>query len=235
MGSTPQEREYGYKLDETRGSSAARDYQWFNNETRHKVSLKTFYIDKTPVTQQQYQAFVEATSKPPPFVSAKLWASYGLVHPYHSVKRFLWKENHPPQNRTKHPVVLVSHADAQAYCQSLGKHLPTEAQWEKAARGDKGLYFPWGNRFEPKRLNSQDNGPYDTLPVGQFSDGASPYKVLDMAGQVFEWTATACNNSTYIVKGGSWDDYPGVTRAAARHCRPSTLKHILIGFRCAID
>jgi formylglycine-generating enzyme required for sulfatase activity len=81
-------------------------------------------------------------------------------------------------------------------------------------------------------LNSHDAGPFDTLPVGTFSTGASPFGILDAAGQVFEWTATPAGSERFIVKGGSWDDKGcGVFRPAARHSRPVKLKHVLIGFR----
>jgi len=83
--------------------------------------------------------------------------------------------------------------------------------------------------------DSYDGGPYDTVPVGQYPQGQSPYGVLDMAGQVFEWTSTLFTSDPprYVVKGGAWDDLPGVTRTAARHGRPAALKHVLMGFRCA--
>jgi formylglycine-generating enzyme required for sulfatase activity len=135
-------------------------------------------------------------------------------------------------------VVLVSHADAVAYAQWLSRRtgrrwrLPNEAEWEKAARGSNGRRFPWGDEYLADRLNSHDNGPFDTLPVGTFSKGASPFGILDGAGQVFEWTGTFAGSGRAIVKGGSWDDKGcGVCRPAARHSRPVTLKHILIGFR----
>jgi len=110
--------------------------------------------------------------------------------------------------------------------------LPTEKQWEKAARGPKGFIFPWGNSFDPANLNSHDNGSFDTTIVGKFIKGASPYGMLDGAGQVYEWTATATTPQQHLVKGGSWDDKGcGVCRSAARHARPVYIKHILIGFR----
>ncbi len=136
---------------------------------------------------------------------------------------------------------MVSHADARAYASWLSKstgktwRLPSETEWEKAARGTDGRRFPWGDTFDPKRLNSHDLGPFDTMPVGRFPDGASPFGLLDAAGQVFEWTATAAGKARYIVKGGSWDDKGcGICRPAARHSRPGPLKHILIGFRLVL-
>ena len=110
--------------------------------------------------------------------------------------------------------------------------MPDELEWEKAARGTDGRYFPWGNAFDASLLNSHDAGPFDTVPVGRYPSGASPYGLLDAAGQVFEWTETVGGTRRYIVKGGSWDDKGcGVCRPAARDSRPADIKHILIGFR----
>jgi len=241
MGSTAEEREYGYRLDEARGSTAARRFQWFANERRHGVALSSYLLDRELVTNKAYQRFVKDTGHSVPHVDRQTWDSYGLVHPYESVARFLWIDGRYPTGRGRHPVVLVTQQDAVAFCRWRGARdgrafrLPTEAQWEKAARGSDGRIFPWGNDFDPKRLNSADAGPYDTQSVGRLPAGASPYGILDMAGMVFEWTGDACAGQAgkAVVKGGSWDDYPGVTRAAARHCRVRALKHILIGFRCA--
>lgn len=241
MGSTPEEREYGYSLDESlHQSNVARQNRWFENETRQEVIVSGYSIDINLVTNRDYGRFVQMTGHRHPFVSREEWQSYGLLHEYATVEKFLWQQGRPPIGRDLHPVVLVSHADATAYCAWRGQRegrplrLPGEEEWEKAARGTDGRYFPWGNRFEKANLNSADGGPFDTVPVGQYVNGKSPYGVLDMAGQVFEWTTTARQLTlpVYIVKGGSWDDYPGVTRAAARHGRPAGLKHILVGFRC---
>lgn len=236
MGSRVEEREYGYRLDETlHGSTVARRRQWFEVETRQRLNLPVFRIDRNLVTNADYARFIAATGHHAPFVSEEVWRGYRLVHGYAAVRRFLWRDRRPPAGREQHPVVLVSHVDAVAYCTWRGSRLPTEAEWEKAARGTDGRYFPWGNAFDARLLNSEDGGPFDTVPVGRYLDGQSPYGVLDMAGQVFEWTSTLFRTEPprYVVKGGSWDDFPGVTRSAARHGRPQHLKHILVGFRCA--
>ena len=236
MGSTPEEREYGYLLDESlHGSTVARRQKWFEVEARRRLDTPAYRIDRNLVTNADYARFVDATGYHAPFVDEETWRGYRLVHGYARVLKFLWPGKRPPAGREQHPVVLVSHVDAAAYCAWRDARLPSEAEWEKAARGEDGRYFPWGNTFDAEVLNSEDRGPFDTVPVGQYPDGQSPYGVLDMAGQVFEWTATLFRTEPprYVVKGGSWDDFPGVTRSAARHGRPPQLKHILVGFRCA--
>jgi len=97
-------------------------------------------------------------------------------------------------------------------------------------RGSQGRFYPWGNQYQPSYLNNIDQGHATTMPVGSFSQAASPYGVLDGAGQVFEWTQDISYQYA-IVKGGSWDDHGGICRPAAYHRRPIHLKHILIGFR----
>jgi len=239
MGSTGQERDAAYRLDEAAyGHDRTRTGQWYADEPRSKPNLPAYQITTTLITNRQYLSFVKSTGYPAPDVDRKTWDGYGLVHAYPRTRRHAWQSGRYAPGRAEHPVVLVAQMDASAYAQWLsgqtGQHwrLPTEAEWEKAARGTDGRWFPWGDTYAPNKLNSHDAGPFDTMPVGSFPDGDSPYGVKDVAGQVFEWTSTQAKPGRFIVKGGSWDDKGcGVCRPSARHTRPSKVKHILIGFR----
>jgi len=239
-GSDATEREYAYRIDAVAyGRSVTREQGWYEGErTRGFAETGAYAITVTPITNRQYAAFIAATGHSAPDVDRETWKSYGLIHPYARTRRFAWAKGKPPPGREDHPVVLVSQVDASAYAAWLthvtGQNwrLPGELEWEKAARGTDGRYFPWGNEFDPGRLDSHDAGPFDTVPVGSYPAGASPFGLLDAAGQVFEWTATTDGPGRAIVKGGSWDDKGcGICRLAARHSRPVNLKHILIGFR----
>ena len=243
-GSDRGEREAAYRLDAgAYGHDLTRRGRWYEGEPpRQTAATSAFAITVTPITNARYAAFVDATGRPVPAVDAETWAGYGLVHPFERTRRHAWDGGRPPTGRADHPVVLVSHQDARAYAEWLSAEtgerwrLPTETEWEKAARGTDGRRFPWGDSFEPSRLNSHDRGPFDTVPVGSYPAGASPFGLLDASGQVFEWTATPAGAGRFIVKGGSWDDKGcGVCRPAARHARPAELKHILIGFRLVRD
>ncbi|RED48661.1 formylglycine-generating enzyme family protein [Aestuariispira insulae] len=243
-GSGRAQREAAYHMDEVAyGHSRTRAQQWYENEFPYGPEETGGYVIlRHLVTNREYQAFVMDTGHPSPDVTSDTWQGYGLIHPFSRTRRHAWQGQQYPQGRADHPVVLVSVADAEAYAQWLSEktgqpwRLPVEAEWERAARGDDGRWFPWGNEFDAVRLNSHDRGPFDTLPVGHFVEGQSPFGVMDMAGQVFEWTATAAGPGRRIVKGGSWDDKGcGICRAAARHSRPEDLKHILVGFRLVRD
>jgi formylglycine-generating enzyme required for sulfatase activity len=239
-GSNQAEREAAYGLDERAyGHSITRRDKWYENElprTNHYTGA--YFITRTPITNAQYAAFIAATGHASPDVTAATWESYGLIHPYSRTRRHAWNGARPPLGRNEHPVVLLTHTDARDYAAWLSRvtgtrwRLPSEKEWEKAARGLRGARYPWGDAFDAARVNSADAGPFDTVPVNRHPRGASPLGVWDMAGQVFEWTATPAGRGRFIVKGGSWDDKGcGICRPAARHSRPALLKHILIGFR----
>jgi formylglycine-generating enzyme required for sulfatase activity len=159
-----------------------------------------------------------------------------LVHDYdREWTPYLWRERRPPEGLAEHPVVLVSADDAEAYCR--WRHptlrLPTEVEWETAARDEDGRIFPWGDAWNPDRLNSAARGPGGTTPVTRYATGASSYGLLDAVGNVFQWTASVLAEGRRVVKGCAWDDEPGLCRPAFRHGRPPGSRHILIGFRCA--
>jgi formylglycine-generating enzyme required for sulfatase activity len=233
-GSDRAERRLAYALS----SQAVKDAKWFEAELpHHRITLPAFCIDRLLVTQLQYGAFVAATGHQPPGIKKDEYLRQGfLVHDYdREVTRYLWQNGSPPGKMVDHPVVLVSAEDAEAYCRwrRPGLRLPTEAEWEKAARGDRGWVFPWGNRWDPERLNSAQRGPGSTTPASRYPAGASPYGVFDAVGNVFQWTASALAEGRRVVKGCAWDDDAGLCRPAFRHGRPAESRHILIGFRCA--
>lgn len=239
-GSERAEREHAYRLDERAyGHSVTRQQRWYEGERpRQAVEIGAFEIMKTLVTNADYAPFIVATGHRLPDVDRATWQSYGLIHPYSRTRRHAWTDSQPPKGRADHPVVLVSRADAEAYAgwlsTQLGEtwRLPTELEWEKAARGTDGRWFPWGQEWDASKANTHDLGPFDTTPVGAYPNGESPFGMLDPAGNVFEWTADNEGGRPVVKGGGSWDEKGcGVCRPAARHTRPEDLKHILIGFR----
>ena len=237
MGSSAEEREYAYALD----NEVTRAYRWYEKETRMRATTGAYCIDRYPVTNSEYKRFIDETGHPEPYLSPEAYQHQGfLVHPYAKVKEFLWTKRSFPPSRESHPVTLVSLEDAKSHCSRRGEkmarsyRLPTETEWERAARGTDGRIFPWGNEWNPEYLNS-GNRFGSTTPAGQFPQGRSPYGVYDMVGNAFEWTATPWDDKNSVVKGCSWDDLPGTCRAAMRHGRPPQTKHILIGFRCVSD
>jgi formylglycine-generating enzyme required for sulfatase activity len=245
LGSDEREKAYAYSI----GGEGARIGRWFDIEEEREVFVDDFYIDKYPVTQDQYHGFVESTGYRRPFISESDYLRQGfLIHPYSSVKPYLWKRQSkggppiPPQDKLDHPVVLVSALDASTFCAWRGRdkpeknlRLPTEDEWEKAARGSDIRRFPWGNDWDSTRANIWSTGPHGTTPVTKYEHGESPYGASDMAGNVFEWPRTPLKEGSTrnILKSCSWDDLPGICRGAARHSRPKKSRHILIGFRCA--
>ncbi|WP_455202643.1 formylglycine-generating enzyme family protein [Kaarinaea lacus] len=136
------------------------------NQPAHKVYLGDYYIDKYLVTNAQYARFVASEKRRPPLD---------------------WENGKIPDNKLLHPVTMVSWFDAKAYCEYRGKRLPTEAEWEKAARGTDGKRWPWGDVMDPAKLNTYYNVGSTTV-VTRYNTGTSVYGVYDMAGNVSQWT-----------------------------------------------
>lgn len=243
-GSTPEEREQAYDDHEhTSGSDTARREHWFDGEDdHHVVHLAPFAIDLLPVTEGQYAEFVAAGGAPAPRIDEAAWRAQGFPQDYASVvARDVWPRGQAPLGRAEHPVTLVTWQEAAAYCVWRGRltgqkrRLPTEHEYEKASRGSEGLWYPWGNLFDAGKLDSAVKGSGDTVVVGQYPDGASAFGVLELAGNVAEWTSSRDASGGVIVKGSSFDDWAGAGRGAARHSRKPDVRHIAIGFRCATD
>lgn len=198
-----------------------------NEQPQHALYLPDYHLAKTPVTNAQYAAFVQATFRQP-----------------------------TPGGEEDHPVVNVSWHDAIAYCKWLAEvtgkpyRLPSEAKWEKGARGTDGRIYPWGNRWDARKCNTREGGRDDTTPVGAYPQGASPYGLLDMAGNVWEWCQDWFSEDYYqrspsenppgpgegilrVLRGGSWRNDQHGARCACRGRDGPGYRSNYIGFRVA--
>lgn len=223
------------------GSAAFAD-----ESPQHAVGLSAFWIDRTEVTNRQYAQCVDAGACAPP-VETGSFSRPG----YYDDPAF-----------DDYPVVQVDWGMASVYCAWSGARLPTEAEWEFAARGPENRLFPWGDTFDPARLNycdkscagmsdpSFDDGFPDTAPVGSFPQGASWVGALDLAGNVREWVADwygpyaaeaginpigPVSGESRIPRGGSWYDTPDDVRSLNRGANLPDYTHPKVGFRCAVD
>jgi len=220
----------------------------------HKIDIKAFYIDRYEVTNEQYIKFLNAIKKDKE--DGKVLINLKGVADESSEKcRISQKDGvyEVEKGFEKHPVIFVSWYGAGAYAKWAGKRLPTEFEWEKAARGDGGLLFPWGNRYEKKYANCADSGASGTAEVGKFNArNVSPYECYDMAGNVLEWTSSEYlpypkskfkdefysgggYGLRYVARGGSWfvNDDECVSTKRFRYNPTGTFEDV--GFRCAKD
>ena len=190
--------------------------EFLYGEDKQRVRLPEYRMAKTPITNTQYKAFVDAT---------------GYRAPEH------WKNGQIPKGKADHPVVYVSWEDAQAFCAWAGCRLPTEKEWEKAARGTDGREYPWGNGWEAGHCNTSEAGIKDTTPVNKYPRGASPYGLLDMAGNVWEWCEDWYDSDRKykVLRGGSWLSDRGRARCAYRdRYYPVGHNYDVVGFRCCV-
>ncbi len=225
----------------TMGSDDARTNE--QNRPAHQVRTRAYRIDKFPVTQAQYAQFVAARKYRPPLS---------------------WKDGTIPRGLELHPVTMVSWYNARDYCAWAGKRLPTEAEWEKAARGTDARRFPWGSMMQPENLNTYYKVGHTTA-VNAYPEGASPYGVMDMAGNVQEWVAdqfapypgTPASGEIFqakeadpqyhrgsdekedlvyfVMRGGSWKSDPFSTYTYHRNYSMPNYASDFFGFRCAAD
>jgi sulfatase modifying factor 1 len=224
---------------------------FFSRETpQHRVHLPDFYIDRYAVTNAEFQRFVEATS----YRTQAEKDGYGRVwngSRWEQVEEADWLHPQGPhsslEERMDHPVIQVSWNDAVAYARWAGKRLPSEREWEKAARGGDGREWPWGSEWVEGKCNSREVGIEDTTPVGFYSPVSdSPYGVADVIGNVWEWTAswfaaypgTAYKSDDFgeqyqVVRGGSWFRDHLFARCACRFWYVRGGRGGDIGFRCA--
>jgi len=203
-----------------------------DEQPAHQVYVDAFSMDVYEITVGQYADFLQATEANSPSD---------------------WKTMNQPAYQ-KRPVANVDWADAAAYCKWAGKRLPTEAEWEKAARGTDGRLYPWGNDPPtPRHANYGKTGSHNhgaLAPVGMLENGKSPYGSYDMAGNVWEWVSDWYDNDYYknspsqnptgpasgeskVLRGGSWDSDPQQLRSALRYFHRSAHRHKDYGFRCA--
>jgi serine/threonine-protein kinase len=207
-----------------------------NEQPQRTLYLPNYYVARTPATNAQYLAFVQDA---------------GWTPPGH------WEGGKPPRGKENHPVVYVSWVDALAYCKWLSEatgrsyRLPSEAEWEKAARGTDGNIYPWGNQWDAGRCNNEESGIGDTTPVGEYSpEGNSPYGCVDMAGNVLEWTSSLYKPYPYdaadgredpdaegarVLRGGAFGDEPGLVRCAFRPWSPPGSRGRSRGFRVVLS
>ncbi len=214
------------------------DRVWYGGEMpQHQVYVGDFHIAKYPVTNVEYKRFVDANPEQPvPYQWDRDLRSF-------------------PRGKADHPTVCVSWRDAVAYCRWLAEvtgkpyRLPSEAEWEKAARGTDGRIYPWGNEWDAKRCNAGEGGKGGTTPVGSYPQGASPYGVLDMAGNVWEWCHSLYIPYPYnakdgredakaegkrVLRGGAFYGYAGVVRCAVRYWFNPNLGDRFYGFRLVL-
>ena len=234
MGSTKEEAFAAFK-DANLRSAMLEDHVFVAEGPKHTIYLDAYYISKYELTNAQYRAFVNETGRKPP------------IDP--DTKQSLWETpdfSHPDQ-----PVVGVNWFDALAFCKWLGAELPTEAQWEKAARGPGRQKYPWGSAFPSRKMAAFSKYVPSPCRIGSYPKNVSPYGAMDMAGNVFEWCRDEYDAGFYrrsphenpvnagrlnrtserSIRGGAYDYGTPFLRSALRMRLPAHVSFRNLGFR----
>ena len=224
------------------------------NEVMRTVQIEPFRLMQHEVTNQAFATFVDATgyrSGPEKTGSGYVWTDRWRL-----IEGADWRHPYGPnstiEDRGDHPVVQVSAEDAAAFCAHYGWRLPSEDEWEFAARGSDSRRYPWGD--QPPEQSTKDqalanfgtvaccaaddrDGYLKTAPIGSYVAGAGPFGHLDLAGNVWEWTASQFPGRAdqTALRGGGWGNNPYCLRTSYRHGNPPNIGLDMVGFRCAAD
>jgi formylglycine-generating enzyme required for sulfatase activity len=223
-----------------------------NSSPQHSVELDAFWIDHTEVTNEQFATFLNKRGN-----QRGGGVPWLVVEDHHCMIEKLENQFQPKSGYADHPVTHVSWYGAVAYCKWAGGQLPTEAQWEYAAKGPEGYIYPWGNEFDCTRDNFDDasvgcDGYPATSPVDAFPSGKSWSGALGMTGNVYEWVADRYNADYYayspsknppgpnkgehrVVRGGTWNLPLWWLNNTTRSDAPPTSRSYFGGFRCAVS
>ncbi len=197
-----------------------------NKETRRIEA--PFAIDIYPVTNKQFEGFIEARG----YEKEEYWSEDGLKwrNQQKVIEPRFWRDE--KWNLPDHPVVGVSWYEADAFARWAGKSLPTEEQWERAARGTDGREYPWEGEFDKEKCNTEESGIGKTTRVTRYPNGISPAGCYDMAGNVWEWTSSKYDEENWLLRGGCWGFSRNSARCAFRGRYFPYDRFNLIGFRC---
>ena len=234
------------------GTARLGDEKGDKNEVVRQVEVPGFRLMRREVTNLQFAEFVADTDYTTTVETRGEGNVWGTR--WELVAGADWRHPQGPKSQLHslglHPVVQVSAIDAEAFCSHHGLRLPSEEEWEYAARGPSGLRYPWGKSLTqsmlPKVTNggtwsccgtSDADGYVRTAPVGSFPAGRSPFELDDMIGNVWEWTSSPFPGETgkRSIRGGGWGNNPYCLRAAYRHANPPNIGLDMVGFRCAAD